>query len=183
MWKRRVNLTPVTGVMVTARDPFIHSETHMDCAQHILGALGEALEIPPTVHLPCLHIAYCLLRCEPSVSFKAWGQHQRPLSISDDMRKLLWILLEIIMSSFFFKVQRLPHLGIHPINNHQTQTLWQMPTRACWQEPDITVSLGPLPVPGKYRSGCSQSSIGWSTQSPMKELEKGLKELKGFASL
>jgi hypothetical protein len=28
-------------------------------------------------------------------------------------------------------IQRLPHLGIHPINNHQTQTLWQMPTRAC----------------------------------------------------
>jgi hypothetical protein len=27
--------------------------------------------------------------------------------------------------------QRLPHLGIHPINNHQTQTLLQMPTRAC----------------------------------------------------
>jgi hypothetical protein len=24
-----------------------------------------------------------------------------------------------------------PHLGIHPINNHQTQTLLQMPTRAC----------------------------------------------------
>jgi hypothetical protein len=28
-------------------------------------------------------------------------------------------------------VQRLPHLVIHPINNHQTQTLLQMPTRAC----------------------------------------------------
>jgi hypothetical protein len=28
-------------------------------------------------------------------------------------------------------IQRLPHLGIHLINNHQTQTLWQMPTRAC----------------------------------------------------
>jgi hypothetical protein len=28
-------------------------------------------------------------------------------------------------------IQRLPHLGIHPINNHQTQTLWQMPTRFC----------------------------------------------------
>jgi hypothetical protein len=27
-------------------------------------------------------------------------------------------------------IQILPHLGIHPINNHQTQTLWQMPTRA-----------------------------------------------------
>jgi hypothetical protein len=25
--------------------------------------------------------------------------------------------------------QRLPHLGIHPINNHQTQTVLQMPTR------------------------------------------------------
>jgi hypothetical protein len=27
-------------------------------------------------------------------------------------------------------IQRLPHLGIHHINNHQTQTLLQMPTRA-----------------------------------------------------
>ena len=27
-------------------------------------------------------------------------------------------------------IQRLPHLGIHPINNHQTQTLLQMPKRA-----------------------------------------------------
>jgi hypothetical protein len=37
-------------------------------------------------------------------------------------------------------IQRLPHLGIHPINNHQTpQTLLWMPTRACWQEPDIAV--------------------------------------------
>jgi hypothetical protein len=27
-------------------------------------------------------------------------------------------------------IQRLPHLGIHPINNHQTQTLLQMPTKA-----------------------------------------------------
>jgi hypothetical protein len=28
-------------------------------------------------------------------------------------------------------IQRLLHLGIHPINNHQTQTLLQMPTRFC----------------------------------------------------
>ena len=28
-------------------------------------------------------------------------------------------------------IQRLPHLGIHPINNYQTQTLFWMPTRAC----------------------------------------------------
>jgi hypothetical protein len=37
-------------------------------------------------------------------------------------------------------IQRLLHLGIQPINNHQTQTLLQMPTRNCWQEPDKTVS-------------------------------------------
>jgi hypothetical protein len=37
-------------------------------------------------------------------------------------------------------IQSLPHLGIHPINNHQTQTLLQMPTRLCRQEPDIVVS-------------------------------------------
>jgi hypothetical protein len=28
-------------------------------------------------------------------------------------------------------IQKVPHLGIHPINNRQTQTLLQMPTRAC----------------------------------------------------
>jgi hypothetical protein len=28
-------------------------------------------------------------------------------------------------------IQKLPHLGIHPINNHQTQTLLHMPTRFC----------------------------------------------------
>jgi hypothetical protein len=78
-------------------------------------------------------------------------------------------------------IQRLSHLGIHPINNHQTQTLLKMPTRFCWQEPDIAVSWEALPVPGKYRSGCSQSSIGWSTGSLMKKIEKVPKELKGFA--
>jgi hypothetical protein len=52
-------------------------------------------------------------------------------------------------------IQRLPHLGIHPIYNHQTQTLLWMPTRACWQEPDIAVSWEALPVPDKYRGGSS----------------------------
>jgi hypothetical protein len=28
-------------------------------------------------------------------------------------------------------IQRLPHLGIHPIHNHQTQTLLWMPTSGC----------------------------------------------------
>jgi hypothetical protein len=78
-------------------------------------------------------------------------------------------------------IQRLPHLGIHPRNNRQTQTLLQMPTRACWQEPGITVSWEALSVPEKYRSGYSQPSIGLSTGSPMNTLEKGPKVLKVFA--
>jgi hypothetical protein len=28
-------------------------------------------------------------------------------------------------------IHRLPHPGIHPINNHQTQTLLHMPARFC----------------------------------------------------
>jgi hypothetical protein len=46
-------------------------------------------------------------------------------------------------------IQRLPHLGIHPMNNHKTQTLLRMPTRACLHEPDIAVSLEALLVPDK----------------------------------
>jgi hypothetical protein len=38
-------------------------------------------------------------------------------------------------------------------------------------------------VPEKYRSGCSQSAIGWITGPPMEELEKVPKELKGSATL
>jgi hypothetical protein len=37
-------------------------------------------------------------------------------------------------------IQRLAHLGIHPIYNHQTQTLLLMPTSACLEESDIAVS-------------------------------------------
>jgi hypothetical protein len=37
-------------------------------------------------------------------------------------------------------------------------------------------------MPDKYRSGCSQSYIGLSTGSLMKELKKGSKELKEFAA-
>ena len=38
-------------------------------------------------------------------------------------------------------------------------------------------------MPGNYRSGCSQSSIGWNTGPLMKEVEKVSQELKGSATL
>ena len=79
-------------------------------------------------------------------------------------------------------LHRTKSLGIHPICSHQTQTLLWMPSSACWQEHDMAVSWEALPEPDKYRGGCSQPTIGLSTGSPMEELEKGLKELKGFVT-
>jgi hypothetical protein len=80
-------------------------------------------------------------------------------------------------------IQRLPHPGIHPINNHQNETLLHMPERFCWLNPDIALSCEAMPLHGKYRSGCSQSSIRWNTGPPMEKLEKVLNELKGYSTL
>jgi hypothetical protein len=71
-------------------------------------------------------------------------------------------------------IQRLPCPGVHPIMSHQMQTLRQQDF--CWKDPNIAVSCEALLVPGKYRSGCSQSSIGWNTG----ELEKVPKTWRGL---
>jgi hypothetical protein len=47
----------------------------------------------------------------------------------------------------------------------------------------LKIELEAMPVPDKYRCGCSQSSIGWKTGPPVEELEKIPKELKGSATL
>jgi hypothetical protein len=47
----------------------------------------------------------------------------------------------------------------------------------------MAVSCETMPGPGKHRSGCSQSAIGWITGTPIEELEKIPKELKGSATL
>jgi hypothetical protein len=46
-------------------------------------------------------------------------------------------------------IQRLPHLGIHAIISHQTQTPLYMPARFWSRDPDIAVSYEAMPVPGK----------------------------------
>jgi hypothetical protein len=61
-------------------------------------------------------------------------------------------------SSLGMTIQRLPHPGIHPIYNHQTQTLLHMPARFSWQDPAIALSCEAMPVPGKYRSGMDAHS-------------------------
>ena len=47
-------------------------------------------------------------------------------------------------------------------------------------EQDIAVTCEALLVHGKYRGGHSQPAIELNTGSPMEEIEKGPKELKGF---
>jgi hypothetical protein len=79
-------------------------------------------------------------------------------------------------------IQRLTHMGIHPIHIYQTKTLLWIPTNACCQKPDIAVFRESLPVPDKYSLVCFQPTIGLSTGSPMEVLAKGSKELKGFAT-
>ena len=46
----------------------------------------------------------------------------------------------------------------------------------------MAVYLETLPVPDIYRGGCSQPTIVLNTGSLMEELEKRLKELRGFAA-
>jgi hypothetical protein len=67
-------------------------------------------------------------------------------------------------------IQRLSHQGSIPY-------ITTKPKHYCIC---LTTSCEVLPVPGKYRSGCSQSSIGWNSWSPMEELEKVPKELNGL---
>jgi hypothetical protein len=45
----------------------------------------------------------------------------------------------------------------------------------------MAVSQEAVPDPDKYRDGCLQTTIVGSTSSPKEELEKELKELRGFA--
>jgi hypothetical protein len=47
----------------------------------------------------------------------------------------------------------------------------------------IALSCEAMPMPGKYRNGCSQSSTGWNTGPLMKELEKVPKDLKESTTL
>jgi hypothetical protein len=64
-------------------------------------------------------------------------KEDQSVDISDLLRRGNKIPMEGVTETKFraktkeMTIQRLSHLGIHPINNHQTQTLLQMPTRAC----------------------------------------------------
>ena len=127
---------------------------------------------------------------------RSWKEHRCP-SIEEWIQKMWYIYtmefyktpMEGVTETKFgaetkgWAIQRLPHPGIHPIISHQIQTLLHMPARFYWQDPDIAIFCETMPVSGKYRSGCSQSAIGWITGPPMEELEKVPKELKGSATL
>ena len=71
-------------------------------------------------------------------------------------------------------IQRLPHLGIHPIYRHQTQTLLTVLTRYL-----LTGASYSCLLRGSARADrCLQATTGLNMGSPMEELEKGLKGLR-----
>jgi hypothetical protein len=74
---------------------------------------------------------------------------------------------------FTFAIQRLPHLGLHSIYRHQTQTLLQSTRSACCQELDIAVSWEALSEPGKYRGRCSQPTEYWVFNGGVRERTEG----------
>jgi hypothetical protein len=78
-----------------------------------------------------------------------------------------------------WNIQRLPNPRIHPIICHQTQTLLHMPAR---RDSQIAVSYEAMPGPGKYRSGCSQSSIRWNTGLPNGEARESTQGAEGVCN-
>ena len=127
-----------------------------------------------------LSISWILLQIRPCSQSQSKPQQYSKIEITP------WILLDNHGLNLNFNNNRNARKPTHSqntINNHQTQTLLHIPTRFCWQDPYTAVSYEAMPVPGKCRIECSQSSIGWNTGSPIKEIEKVHKELKGSAAL
>jgi hypothetical protein len=65
--------------------------------------------------------------------------------------------------------QRLPHLGIHPIYRHKTQSLLLMLRSVCWQEPDIA-------------DANTANPLEWATGTTIEEIGERLKDLNGIAT-
>ena len=78
-------------------------------------------------------------------------------------------------------MQRLPYLGIHPINSHQTLTLlWT--TRSAYQKEHVmVVSGGACQSLTHTEADASSQPLVWGG-SLMEELEGGPEELKGFTA-
>jgi hypothetical protein len=62
------------------------------------------------------------------------------------------------------------------------QILKEMSSRDCHLPVDSSHIQFPNPDPEKWSNGWSQPTIGLSMGSPVDELEKGMKELKRFAT-
>jgi hypothetical protein len=76
-------------------------------------------------------------------------------------------------------IQRLPHLGIHPTYRHQPQKSW-----GCQEvlADKSLIQLSPerlCQIMTNTEADAHSQPLGLSTGNPMKELGKGLKELKG----
>ena len=76
-------------------------------------------------------------------------------------------------------IQRLPHLEIYWIYSHQILTVFWMPRSACWKELDTAISWKAMSESDIERQ--MRTANHWTEHSiPVEEVEKLLKELKGF---
>ena len=70
-------------------------------------------------------------------------------------------------------IQRLPYLGIHPVYSHQTQTLWWMPSSACWKEADIVISWGARQSLTNTEADTSSQLLEWAPNGGLRERTEG----------
>jgi hypothetical protein len=87
------------------------------------------------------------------------------------------------MSFFCVCVKGVIYFKIVIKRNFHNGRMDNMPASFWWRDPGIAVSYEAMPLPGKYRSRCSQLSIRQNTGPPTTKLEKAPKELKGSATL
>jgi len=79
-------------------------------------------------------------------------------------------------------IQRLPHLGIHPLCSHYTQILLLMSRSACWQVPAMDIFWEALLEPYKYIWGCLELPIWLSMGLQWWSKKKDRRSWRGFYS-
>ena len=77
-------------------------------------------------------------------------------------------------------IQRLPHLGIHPIYSHQIRTLFWMLGSPCWQELVIALSWEVLPEPDIQ--SWKLTATGISSRVSNGGVGEGTERAEGFAA-
>jgi len=80
-------------------------------------------------------------------------------------------------------IQKLLHLGFHPMSRYQTETLLLMSRCAYWQKPAIAIPWEVVPALDPYSCRYLQPTIRPCLGTPLEELGEGLKDLREFSPI